>query len=81
MIDSEKHRFAHVELEHVAASIRAAGPEQTILSSDSGSFVLAPPVEAFREWLVMIESAGFDAAAIRRMAADNPARVFKLASA
>jgi hypothetical protein len=80
MIDKEKHRFGHVALDAVAEKIRAAGPARTVLSSDSGSYVLAPPVEAFREHLVMIRSAGFSDEEMRAMAAGNPAALFKLGS-
>ncbi len=76
MIDSEKHRFPPVRLDHVASCIRAIGPERVVLSSDSGSYVLPPPVEAFREMLVMIQSCGFTDAEMRMMAARNPARLF-----
>ena len=46
MIDAEKHRFAAVDLEAVAANIEAVGCASVVLSSDSGSYVLPPPVEA-----------------------------------
>ena len=78
MIDAEKHRFAAVTLEAVAANIEAAGPANVVLSSDSGSYVLPPPVEAFREWLVMVASTGVSEGDIRVMAADNPGRLFKV---
>lgn len=81
MSDHEKHRYAHVSLDSVVEKIRAAGPERTVLSSDSGSFVLAPPVEAFREWLVMVSASGFDRDAIDRMANQNPAWLFKVGAA
>ncbi len=77
MIDGERHRFPPVSLESVVDKIRAAGPEQCVLSSDSGSYVLPPPVEAFRELIVMIQSAGFDDDSIRRMTAVNPAHLFR----
>ncbi len=76
MIDAEKHRFPPVTIESVAEKIRAVGPERVVLGSDSGSYVLPPPVEAFREFLIMIHGAGFDDAAIRVMAAGNPAHLF-----
>ena len=81
MIDKEKHRFAHVPLEAVAETIQAVGPERTVLSSHSGSYVLPPPVEALREWLIMIEGAGFSREAIHRMVAINPAELFKVGRA
>ncbi|MDP6786962.1 MAG: DUF6282 family protein [Rhodospirillales bacterium] len=78
MIDSEKHCFPPVTLDTVVEKIRAVGPEHTVLSSDSGSFILPPPVEALREWLLMIESEGFSRDDIRRMVAENPAMLFKV---
>ena len=76
MIDKEKHRFGLVTLESVAEKIRRVGPEHVVLGSDSGSYVLPPPIEAFRELVVMIQSAGFGDEDMRRMIADNPAALF-----
>jgi uncharacterized protein DUF6282 len=76
MIDDERHRFPPVTLESVVEKIRTVGPESCVLSSDSGSYVLPPPIEAFRELIVMVQSAGFDDDAIRRMTASNPAALF-----
>ena len=78
MIDAEKHRFAAVDLEAVTANIQAAGPAHAVLSSDSGSYVLAPPVEALREWLVMVASTGVSDGDIRLMVADNPGWLFRV---
>ena len=78
MIDAEKHRFGPVTLEAVTDNIRAAGCERTVLSSDSGSYVLAPPVESLREWLIMVESAGFERADIATMVDRNPGTLFKV---
>jgi hypothetical protein len=76
MIDDERHQFPPVTLESVVEKIKAVGPESCVLSSDSGSYVLPPPIEAFRELIVMVQSAGFDDDAIRRMTAANPAALF-----
>ena len=76
MIDAEKHRFPPVTIESVAEKIRAVGPERVVLGSDSGSYVLPPPVEAFREFLIMISSAGFSDDEIQIMAARNPTQLF-----
>jgi hypothetical protein len=76
MIDLERHRFPQVALESVIEKIKAVGPECCVLSSDSGSYVLPPPIEAFREFIVMIQSAGFEDQAMRLMTATNPARLF-----
>ncbi len=76
MIDAERHRFPPVTLASVIEKIKAVGPGSCVLSSDAGSYVLPPPVEAFRELIVMIQSAGFDDDAIRRMTATNPTALF-----
>ena len=78
MIDAEKHRFAAVDLEAIAANIEAVGCANVVLSSDSGSYVLPPPVEALREWLVMVASTGVSDDDLRVMVADNPGRLFKV---
>ena len=77
-VDAEAHKASAVTLARMAELIRAATPERTILSSDCGVYVLPPPVEGFREFLLMIESAGFSADAIDVMAGSNPARLFKV---
>lgn len=81
MSDHQKHRYPHVTLESVAEKIAAVGPEHAVLSSDSGSYVLPPPVEALREWLILIEGAGFTAEAIEVMVNRNPSYLFKVGQA
>jgi hypothetical protein len=76
MVDAEKHRASSVSLETVAALIDAVRPERTVLSSDSGAFILPPPVEAFREFLLMIQSAGYSDDEIRMMSSVNPEQLF-----
>jgi len=79
-VDEEKHRISGGATIHdFAPRIRAAG-DRCILSSDSGVFLLPPPVEAFREYLLLVESAGFTEAEIRRMTAANPAALFGIGS-
>jgi len=76
MIDAERHQFAPITLTSVAERIRRVGPESCVISSDSGSYVLPPPVEAFREMIVMIRESGFDDLSLQQMIATNPARLF-----
>lgn len=77
-VDEEKHRISGGATIHdFAPRIRAAG-DRCILSSDAGVFLLPPPVEAFREYLLLVESAGFTEAEIRRMTSTNPAALFGL---
>jgi predicted metal-dependent phosphotriesterase family hydrolase len=57
--------------------IRAAG-DRAILSTDAGVYLLPPPVEAFREYLMLVESEGFSETEIRRMVGENPAKLFNI---
>lgn len=77
-VDDERHTISAVSLPRMAELIHAATPQRTILSSDCGVFVLPPPVEGFREFLLLIESAGFSRDDLRVMASDNPARLFRV---
>ena len=79
-VDQEKHRVTGggMTIDDMAERIRAAGPAHAILSSDCGVFLLPPPVEGFREFLLLAESAGFTAAEIRQMSGTNPASLFRV---
>jgi hypothetical protein len=77
-VDAERHTVPAVELREVAALIKAAGPEQSIVNSDAGVFILPPPVEALREFLLLLRSAGFDEPELRQMSGTNPATLFKV---
>lgn len=79
-VDAEAHTVPAVTLPEMADLIRAAGPERTILSGDCGVAVLPPPVEGFREFLLMVASAGFDRDALRLMSATNAAALFRVAA-
>lgn len=78
-VDQEKHRAQSRTIGEVAPRIRAAGP-RAIASSDAGIALLAPPAESFRQFLVLLETAGFLPDEIRRMSADNPATLFRVGS-
>lgn len=79
-VDAERHTVPPVGLPKMVEILRAATPARTILSSDCGVFVLPQPAEGFREFLLMIESAGFSRAEIKRMASDNAAALFKISA-
>jgi hypothetical protein len=81
MIDAERHRFARADFHRAVEIIGAVGAENVVLSSDSGALVLPPPVEAFREFIMMFAGSGLPEESLRRMTADNPARLFKVARA
>lgn len=81
MIDAERHRFALSDLGRAVDIIGRLDPSQVVLSSDSGALILAPPVEAFREFLTMLHGMGVPEADLRRMSAETPARLFGLGPA
>lgn len=75
-VDEEKHKIpASSVIQDYTPRLRAAG-DRAILSTDAGVYLLPPPVEAFREYLMLVESEGFSEAEIRRMSSDNPAALF-----
>ena len=77
-VDEERHKIASASsIQDFAPRIRAAG-DRCILSSDAGVFLLPPPVEAFREYLLLVQSEGFSDEEIRRMTSTNPAALFGL---
>ena len=77
-VDAERHRAPGLSLDATLAGIRAAGPNRAILSSDCGVALLPPPAEGFREFLLLLREAGVDEPDLRVMAAENPARLFRV---
>jgi len=77
-VDAEVKTVAGVSAPRMVELIRAAGPTSCILSSDCGVFLLPPPDEGLREFLLLLQSCGLDRAELRQMVADNPARLFKV---
>ena len=77
-IDSEAHAVTLVTLAETIRRVKAATPKRVILSSDTGSYLVAPPVESFREFLILVQSGGFSDEEMRTMAATNPIRLFKV---
>jgi hypothetical protein len=78
-VDQEKHRATGFTVQDYTPRIRAAG-ERAILSSDAGIYLLPPPVEAFREFLLLLETEGFTESELRRMTSDNPVDLFRIGS-
>ena len=77
-VDAAKNAIAAVTAPLMAGRIRAAGAENTVLSSDCGVFLLPPPVEGLREFLLLMREAGFTEAELRRMSGEVPARLFRV---
>jgi hypothetical protein len=77
-VDAETHTVPPVSLPAMVKLIRAATPERTIINSDAGVFLLPPPVEALREFLLLLQSAGLSEADLRIMSNANPGKLFKV---
>jgi len=75
-VDAERHTVSSVTIGAISKLVRAAGPEHSILSSDCGVSILPPPTEGFREFLLLVESAGFTRKEIRLMSSINPGALF-----
>ena len=80
-VDAAKNAIAAVPASLMAGRIRAAGAENAVLSGDCGVFLLPPPAEGLREFLLLMREAGFTDAELRRMSGDTPARLFGVGSA
>lgn len=78
-MDQEKHLAPGQTLQDLVLRIRAAG-DRAIVSSDAGIYLLPPPVEAFREFLVILETERFTEAELRKMNTTNPSDLFGLNS-
>ena len=79
-VDAAKNAVAAVPAPLMAERLRAAGAENAILSSDCGVFLLPPPVEGLREFLLLMREAGFSDVELRSMSAETPARLFRIGS-
>jgi len=77
-VDAQRNVTPPVPLARMHELIGVATPARTVLSSDCGVYVLPPPVEGLREFVLMIASTGFDADDIRTMVDENPGRLFKV---
>ena len=78
-VDQEKHRAPGKTVQDLTPRISAAG-DRAIVSGDAGIYLLPPPVEAFREFLLLLESEGFSEGELRMMSAANPIALFRIGS-
>src|ERR1022692_3377149 len=67
------HAYRKASWEGVFESIRRAGPERCILSTDLGQTINPPVSEGFALFAQKLLDAGFTVAEIRHMAVTNPA--------
>ena len=67
-----------VSLSAMAARIRAATPDRSVVSGDLGIAVLPPPIEGLREFVLTLRGGGFTDDEIKLMVCRNPANLFKV---
>lgn len=79
-VDAERHMVPRVRLEQLVERISAAAPGKAICNSDAGVSVLPPPVEALREFLLLLAAGGIDEKSLRTMVDDTPKWLFRLES-
>lgn len=77
-VDAKASTVTPVPAPEMVALIRAAESSRVILNSDCGVFLLPPPTEGLREFLLLLETCGLPRAAIRPMVSETPAALFKV---
>jgi Family of unknown function (DUF6282) len=77
-VDAEKHRIAAASVHEMVERIRAAPPDRVVLSSDCGVYLLPPPVEGLREFVLLLEAAGLARETLQPMIRENPKRLFRV---
>lgn len=77
-VDAQAHTVPPVSLPSMVELIRTATPAKTIVNSDGGVFILPPPVEALREFMLLLESAGLSRDDLRTMSSINPGQLFRV---
>ena len=80
-VDAERHTIARVEPARMAALVTALDPARVVLSSNCGVFLLPPPVEGLREFLLLLASCGVPETSLRRMVTENPVALYGLGGA
>ncbi|MFK7860974.1 MAG: DUF6282 family protein [Granulosicoccus sp.] len=77
-VDSERHTVPRIAAADMAKLISDAPDDQVILSGDCGVFLLPPPVEGLREFLLLMSSCGLPQLSLQRMVRENPMKLFGL---
>lgn len=77
-VDTEAHTIPRVTAPQMAALALAAGPDKLVLSSDCGVFLLPPPVEGLRGFVLLLEACGVPASILIPAISTTPAQLFKV---
>ena len=75
----EESSFYHWDVETLVAWIEAVGPERSTLGSDLGQMNNPLPTDAFRKIVAKLLDRGLREDDVRRMVADNPAELLRVA--
>ena len=78
-VDAERHTIARVSAPDMAALALAAPPDKLVLSSDCGVFLLPPPVEGLRAFVLLLHACGVPEETLRAATGRTPAHLFKVA--
>ena len=78
-VDAVANTVAPVGAARMAELIAAAGAENCVLSSDCGVYLLPPPHEGLREFLLLLETCGVARSDLSKMVGENPALLFGVA--
>lgn len=77
-VDAERHTIPASTLNSLCERIAAAPADRVILSSDSGVYLLPPPVESLRMFLTLLQASGVAHEILRRGVQENPTRLFRV---
>ena len=77
-VDAERHTIARVRAPDMAALALAAPPGKLVLSSDCGVFLLPPPVEGLRAFVLLLRTCGVPEDTLHAAIHQTPAGLFKV---
>lgn len=77
-VDAERHTIPASTLNSLCERIAAAPTDLVILSSDSGVYLLPPPVESLRMFLMLLQASGITHEILRRGVHSNPITLFRV---
>lgn len=77
-VDAERHTIPRITAPHMAALALAAGPDKLVLSSDCGVFLLPPPVEGLRCFVLLLEACGVPTNILMPAISKTPAWLFQV---
>ncbi len=77
-VDAQAHTVTPVPAPLMVDLIRAADPTRVVLNGDCGVYLLPPPVDGLREFLLLLETCGLSRDALRPMVTSIPAALFRV---